>query len=144
MSRINASRVENPQYKMRSQQIMAQRNQHAQAIMQSRQDWFEVHNASMRQASQMRFQSAQAFSEYLKSGGIASRDNPYTTNDQFTDYLRDTTTFNDPYTGHRVTQQGRYDYWFTDRLGNYYGTNDPNFNRHSLRGEWFPITPLGR
>lgn len=141
---IARSQIDHPEYTAKSQQIMRQRLQIHQQLMQSRQDWFNAHMASMRQASQMRSQSNEQFSARLRSSGTSPGDPGYTTNDQFTDHLRDSTTFLDPYTGDRITQLGRHEYWFTDSLGNYYGTDDPNFEPSMLDGDWSAITPLDR
>ncbi|MDR4503601.1 MAG: hypothetical protein MRK01_02265 [Candidatus Scalindua sp.] len=145
MRQIDVSQIQNPQYQVRSRQLMAERYQQHQILMRSSQNWFESHMASMRQASRMQSQSNQEFSAYLKSGGSTSAhdNNTFTPNDQFTEYLRDNTTFDDPYSGHRISQPGQYEYWYTDRLGNYHGTNDPNFDPNSLVGNWYGITPLG-
>ncbi len=94
VAKIAASQVDDPRYAQASQRIIAARMQRHQSVMQSNRNWFASHMASMREASRMQSQSNQQFS--------ASLANTYTTDDQFTDYLRSTTSFMDPWSGQRV------------------------------------------
>ncbi|MEZ5653013.1 MAG: hypothetical protein R3E87_20965 [Burkholderiaceae bacterium] len=139
---IAASQTENPQVAARSRQIMQSRMQQAQASMQASRNWFNAFQSTMRQASELRSQNNREFGLYLRSQHRSYQGSDYTTNDMFTDYLRDTTTFRDPYTGYQVAQPGQYEYWYTDSLGHYYGTDDPNFDPNSLTGNWTGIAPL--
>lgn len=142
---ITSTTQENPQYQTKSRQLMVQRSQTHHAIMRNNRNWFEQHMTSMRQMSALQSQSNQQFSAHLKSSGYSGApQQPYTSNDYFTDHIKDSTSFNGPYSGHRITQQGQYEYWYTDRLGNYHGTNDPNFTPNQLNGNWYPISPLER
>lgn len=134
MAKVASSQVDDPRYTQASQRVMAFRMQQHQALMQSNQNWFAGHMASMRQASQMQSQSNQQFSSSLTS--------TYTTDDQFTDYLRSTTTFMDPWLGQQVSHMGQHDYWFTNGLGNYIGSDDPLYEPSPLTGDWSRIEPL--
>ena len=134
LARMAASQTDDPRYAQASQQLMANRMQQHRQMMQANQSWFAGHMASMRQASQMQTQSNQQFSASLKS--------TYTTDDQFTDYVRDTTTFLDPWSNQQVYQMGQHDYWFTDGLGNYIGSDNPLYEPSPLTGDWNRIEPL--
>lgn len=140
---IAASQSENPQYAARSRQVMQYRLQQANAAMQANRNWFNAFQTTMRQTAQLRTEHNRGFANYLKSQHSPYGGDDYTPNDMFGDYLRDTTSFDDPYTGFRVEQPGRYEYWYTDSLGQFYGTNNPNFEPESLIGDWSRITPLG-
>jgi len=66
----------------------------------------------------------------------------YSSHDAFIDYLTESTTFLDPYSGQEVSQDGHFTYWYTNKLGDYYGTDDPSFNPYSLGSNWEEIKPL--
>ncbi|SDL49668.1 hypothetical protein SAMN05421823_106176 [Catalinimonas alkaloidigena] len=153
----------NPQY----QQVMAQINQrvmqqnnasHQQWMQQSqaahqqrmamRQQAFDAHQQRMASQQQTFDQQNQQWMNNFRNSGTSaygttsgSYDN-YTSNDYFNDAMRETTSFNDPSSGYRVQQDGQYDYWYTNGQGDYYGTNDVNFNPSTLQGDWQQAQPL--
>ena len=135
--KINSSRIDNPQYIQRTQQLLA-------ITQQNQQYQFNQHQANMRAQSQAWDERNAAWlRDFNSSSPDGSSGSSYNSHDSFIDYLRGTTTFDDPYSGYQIQQDGQYDYWYTDGLGNYHGTNDPGFNPASLDGDWQAITPRG-
>lgn len=117
-----------------------------QARMQGNQAAFDAHQRGMAERSAMMDQNHAAYMDSLRNtptrppGSDYSSD--YDGHDAFIDAIHDSTSFQDPYSGQQITQDGDYDYWYQDNLGNYYGTDDPGFDPHSLQGNWERIEPL--
>ncbi len=140
--KVSASHQQNPQYDMRVAQIhqqVAQRRQQEMAEMnrshqQRMQDMRQGFDAQNRQWSENFFGSWNTGSSTTGSG--------YSSNDQFLDAITGYSTFDDPQTGYQRRIEGHYQYNFTDGMGNYYGTNDPNFDYGVLGNSWRPIDPL--
>ena len=144
---IESSRVQNRQreqlymqiFSQASQQLMASRQAAHQQRMQAQYAAMDQHNRQWRE---------QFYNTGWSSGSSSVSNSPsdsYSSNDAFLDYIRDTTTFYDEYVGHNVQVDGQYDYWYSNGLGQYYGTNDPNFNATvSLGLNWDEVKPLGR
>ncbi len=145
---IMRNQRKNPQYTARFNEIRQKLLQkyvvQSRKLYLARERSFQQFQAQMRAASAARSAQAAAFSRSLRSTGRGARagNDGYTTNDQFNDYLKDSTSFKDPYSGYRVTQPGNFEYWYTDKLGHFIGTNDPNFNTSLLIGDWSRIEPL--
>ena len=72
----------------------------------------------------------------------SSGDNAYSGHDKFIDSINETTSFNDPSTGFRTSQDGQYDRWATDGQGNYIGSDDPSFDPNAIEGNWREAQPL--
>lgn len=128
------------------------KNQHTQLAMQrngqahrnrmaQNQANFNAHQRRMQDlyaASDARHES---FMNNLRSTPTSPSGSGYSSHDAFVDQIHEQTTFMDPYSGQEIQQSGQYDYWYTDGLGHYHGTNDPSFNPHSLQGDWQAIQP---
>lgn len=79
---------------------------------------------------------------WMNSGSRApTSSGDYDSQDTFIDQTHERTTFNDPYSGQEIHKDGQRDRSFTNGLGDYYGTDDPGFNQHSLSGDWQGIEP---
>ncbi|MEE4330826.1 MAG: hypothetical protein V2J10_08165, partial [Wenzhouxiangella sp.] len=133
------------------QAYVAQRNWEAstpegrqayQARRHGNQVAFDTHQRGIAEASAMQDRSFNSFMGNLRSTPTRPAGSDYDGQDALIDGIHETTTFQDPYSGHQVTHDGQYDYWYQDNLGNYYGTDDPSFNHHSLPGDWQQIDPL--
>ena len=146
-----------PQYEQRMHQInqMVQQRQqaqhqqrmaHSQALHQQRmadnQARFQAHQQMMQErydASDRQHQ--QWMDDFRSSGSSAYAGSDYTGHEAFIDGIHERSTFEDPYSGQQVQHEGQYDHWYTNGLGDYYGTDDPAFNSNSLNGDWQPIEP---
>ncbi|GAB4116022.1 MAG: hypothetical protein Tsb0027_06960 [Wenzhouxiangellaceae bacterium] len=113
-----------------------------QARQQGNQAAFDAHQRNMAQRSAMMDQNHAGFMNNLRNTPSRPVDSDYDSHDAFIDGIHDSTSFQDPYSGRQITQDGDYDYWYQDNLGNYYGTDDPGFDPHSLQGNWERIEPL--
>jgi len=113
-----------------------------QARQQGNQTAFDAHQRNMAQRSAMMDQNHAGFMDNLRNTPSRPADSDYDGHDAFIDGIHDSTSFQDPYSGQQITQDGDYDYWYQDNLGNYYGTDDPGFDPHSLQGNWQRIEPL--
>lgn len=126
----------------RTEQMTAQHNQR----MASQQQAFDAHQQKMKgiyaanDAANAQWMSQ--FRQGWSTNGSSSGSNGYTQHESFIDGIRETTTFNDPYSGYNVQQDGNYDYWYTNGTGDYHGTDDPSFNQYSLGNDWQAIEPL--
>ncbi len=81
------------------------------------------------------------FSRNLRSSGTGYNGNPHTANDQFTDYLRDVYTIENPYSGIQEQVDSRYQYWFINAAGERRGTNDPNLDLTNVPGGTWKRAP---
>jgi len=142
---VLSSRQHNPDYIARKNQLNHQMSQQSaarhQQNMQNMRANFNAHQARMRDiyaASDARHES---FMNQLRSTPTTTGSSGYSSHDAFIDQTHERSTFTDPYTGQEVHREGQYDYWYTDGQGNYHGTDDPNFNPHSLQGDWRAIEP---
>lgn len=117
-----------------------QMSRNHQANMNARQQQFNQHQQNMRETQQLYDQQNQAW--YNRNFG-PNGSSSYSGNQAFIDgAITGQTTFNDPYSGFQIRQDGHYDHWFTNEFGEYKGTNDPNFDPSSLPGNWTPIKPV--
>lgn len=142
---VLSSRQHNPDYIARKNQFNHQMSQRSAARhrqnMQNMRANFNAHQARMRDiyaASDARHES---FMNQLRSTPTSPVGSDYSGHNAFIDQIHERSTFNDPYSNQEVHQDGQYDYWYTDGLGHYHGTDDPNFNHHSLQGDWRRIEP---
>lgn len=132
----------NPQYTQRVNQIHQQIAQNRQQDMQAMN---QAHQQRMRDMRQGFDAQNQQWSENFFGSwntGSSGASSGYNSNDQFLDAVTGHSTFDDPHTGYQRKVEGHYQYNFTDGMGNYYGTDDPNFNYRSLGNSWKPIDPL--
>lgn len=74
------------------------------------------------------------FSRNMRASGLGYNGNTHTANDQFTDYLTDSYTIENPYTGLQERVDNTYQYWFVNAAGEYRGTNDPNLDLTNVPG----------
>ena len=149
----------NPDFEQRIQQIHAQVSQRQQAMHQQRmansqslhqqrmasnQASFDAHQRMMNDRYASNDQQNQQWLESFRNDNSSaySSGGDYTGHDAFIDGIYEQSTFQDPYSGHQVSRDGQYDNWYTDGLGDYYGTDDPNFNPNSMEGNWEQIEPL--
>ena len=137
------------------QQVMYQNNiEHNQRMANSRaahqqrmtdqQASFNAHQQRMGEMSQINDANhARWMENFRNSGSYSSSGNTgYSTHDAYIDQIYEQSTFNDPYSGQDVQLDGQYDYNYTNGLGDYYRTNDPSFDPHSLQGDWQQTEPL--
>ncbi len=137
------SQQKNHQYTQRINQINQRKMQMNQQVMKQRQMAFQSGQASYKALAKAYDSSNAAFNAYLRgSSSSGSSYGSYSSQDGFNDHLQGVTSFDDAYHGHRVKQNGEYDYWYTDGFGNYYGTNDAGFNPNSLQGSWKRAYPV--
>jgi len=113
-----------------------------QARRQGNQAAFDAHQRNMAQRSAMMDQNHANFMGELRNTPSRPAAGDYDGHDAFIDGIHDSTSFHHPYSGSQTTRDGVYDYWYQDNLGNYYGTDDPDFDPHSLQGNWQRIEPL--
>lgn len=138
------SREANPEYLARRQQFnreMSQRNyaQHQNRMAQLRAN-HNAHQARMRDIYAASDAQHQQFMTQLRSSG-GSNSSDYSSHDALIDQIHERSTFNDPYSGQETHREGQYDHWYTDGMGEYYGTDDPSFDPNSLPGNWERIEP---
>ena len=158
---ISQSREDNPQYQQaasqmsqqamardraQSQQWMAQSQAAHQQRMASNQAQFDAHQQRMQSQSQSFDQMNQQWmSDFRSSGGSAwagSGGDGYGSHEAFIDQIHGQQSFADPYSGQQMQMDGQYDYNYTNGLGDYYRTDDPNFDPNSLSGDWQAIDPM--
>jgi len=113
-----------------------------QARRQGNQAAFDAHQRNMAQRSAMMDQNHANFMGELRNTPSRPPGGDYDSHDSFIDGIHNSTSFQDPYSGHQITRDGVYDYWYQDNLGNYYGTDDPDFDPNSIQGNWQRIEPL--
>lgn len=116
------------EHKRRMANNQAQFNAHQQ-MMQGRYDSAYAQNKQWQQ-------------NFNNSGAANSSNNGYSNHDKFIDSIHETTSFIDPNSGSRTSQDGQYNHWATDGQGNYVGSNNPNFNPNALPGHWQEAKPL--
>lgn len=134
------------QHIMARQQQMAQARSQQSALahqqrMAMRQQSFNAHQSRMQANSQMMDQSYNSFMNNLNTPSTYNSGSSYSSHNAYIDAVHERQTFNDPYSGQEVHKDGVYDYNYTNGLGDYYRTNDPSFNQHSLQGDWQQIDP---
>ncbi len=155
---ITRSYRPNPQFEQRMQQVNAgamqrsnaehqrwmasSRAQHQQR-MADNQARFNSHQQMMQGQNQANDQQhAQWMENFRNSGSSAWSGSDYTGHDSYIDGIHERSTFQDPYSGQQVSQDGQYDNWYNNGLGEYYGTDDPSFDPNSMEGNWERIEPL--
>ena len=144
---IAESKKDNPRYQQVQQQINQRVQQNMQAQhnqrMRANQQQFESHQKMMQDRYRSNDQQHQQWMDNFKNDGSGGTgNNGYSSHDAYIDSIHEQSTFYDPDSGQNVSRDGRYDYNYTDGLGNYYGTDDPSFNQHSLPGDWQETAPL--
>jgi len=86
-----------------------------------------------------------SFSQDMRSSGLGYNGNSHTANDQFTDYLTDAYTIENPYSGLQERVDNTYQYWFINAAGEKRGTNDPNLDLTSVPGgTWKRASRVGQ
>ncbi|PID42349.1 MAG: hypothetical protein CSA52_03790 [Gammaproteobacteria bacterium] len=104
---------------------------------------FNAHQNMVRQRSAQQDANFQQWmSDFRNDGTTPSAGGSYTGQDYLVDSIHEQQTFYDPDSGYNVSRDGQYDYNYTDGMGNYYGTDNPSFNPHSLPGDWQQTYPL--
>lgn len=131
----------NPQWLQARQQIKANVMEQMNAGHQQR---MAANNASFRASQEAHKQTQAAYQAsndawYDRNLGAGSQ---YNSSAAFNDAITGHTSFNDPYSGHQIKQEGHYNYWYTDGQGEYYGTDDASFDPSSLQGNWQNVQPL--
>ena len=123
--------------------VTARQSSAHQQRMSNNQAQFDAHQKMM----QGRYDSAykknqQWLQDFRGSGGTGTGTNDYGGHERFIDSVNETSSFNDPNTGKRTTREGQFDRWATDGLGNYIGSDDPNFDPGALDGNFQEVDPL--
>lgn len=121
----------------RIRQQTQQSNASHQSRMASNQAAFDATQKAHRE-TQAAYQASND-SWYDRNLGAGSE---YNSTSAFNDAMTGHSTFNDSYSGHQTRQEGHYNYWYSNGLGEYYGTDDANFNPASLQGDWQSVQPL--
>ena len=121
----------------RIKQQTQQANRSHQSRMASNQAAFDATQKAHRETQAAYQASNDAW--YDRNLGAGSE---YNSTSSFNDAMIGHSTFNDAYSGHQTRQEGHYDYWYSNGLGEYYGTDDANFNPASLQGDWQSVQPL--
>lgn len=125
------------------QQMMANSRAQHQQRMASNQAAFNAHQQRMQSQSQASDQQHARWMEGFRNSGSSAWSTPsYTGHDAYIDGIHERSTFQDPYSGQQVSQDGQYDNWYNNGLGEYYGTDDPSFDPNSMDGNWERIEPL--
>ena len=132
------------QNNMEHQQRMAGSRAAHQQRMADQQASFNAHQQRMGEMSQINDANNARWMENFRNSGSynASGNTGYSSHDAYIDQIHEQSTFNDPYSGQDVQLEGQYDYNYTNGLGDYYQTNDPSFDPHSLQGDWQQTEPL--
>ena len=142
---IIRSQEPNPEIAQRKQQISQMVMQRMQAQHQANMSALQqMHNSHQQMMKGLYEASDARHQQWMNSqfGSGSSGGSDYSGHDAFIDQIHEQTSFQDPYTGQTIQQDGQYDYWYTNGMGDYYGTNDPSFNANSLQGNWQSIQPL--
>ncbi|MEZ5544528.1 MAG: hypothetical protein R3F10_04950 [Lysobacteraceae bacterium] len=105
---------------------------------------FDAHQRGMAEMRAIQDRNHDSYMEQLRNTPTRSAGSGYDSHDAYIDSIRGTTSFQDPYSETRVSKDGQYDYWYQDNLGNYHGTNDPNFSPYNNLppGNWERTEPL--
>jgi hypothetical protein len=127
------------QFNAQTQQMQADHQQR----MADQKASFASHQKNMAGLNQIQDVAHENYMKTLKSNGSFSTiGSDYGSHNAFVDQIYERQSFNDPWTNNKVALDGQYDYNYTNGLGDYYRTNDPNFKPSSLQGEWNKIDPL--
>ncbi|MGB3617720.1 MAG: hypothetical protein WBA12_06345 [Catalinimonas sp.] len=144
---IDQSYRPNPRYEQQkaqlSQREMQRQQYRHQQRMATRQQMFDAHQQRMRgqqQANDQRHQ--QWMSDFRSDWSTNTGGGSYSTQDAHVDQIHEQSSFQDDWSGQQVQQDGQYDYWYTNGQGDYYGTDDANFNPATLPGNWQQTQPL--
>ena len=140
---ILRSGIEHPEFLQHAQQVGLRKMRAMQSQIANRQRAHNEHMKSMRQLNEYQSIANKDFSTRMLQRSSSLTESVYGSTEAFNDYMKGTTSFNDPYTGYQISQQGHFERWYTDNYGNFIGTNDPDFNASSMNGFWQKIEPLG-
>ena len=148
----------NPEFEQRLEAINARVSQQQQAAHQQRmassqaahqqrmaanQQRFNAHQQMMQDRSAVMDQQHQQYMGQLRNDNTSAwSGSDYSSHDYYIDGIHEQSSFQDPYSGQQMTQDGQYDYWYQNNLGEYYGTDDPSFDPNSMQGNWEQIEPL--
>lgn len=137
----------NPQYDgARSRvidQATARMSEAHQRRMAQNQAQFNAHQEMMKGRYEASYaQNDQWLKNFRSGGGSGSGSQEYSGHEKFIDSLRETTSFDDPNSASRTSQDGQFERWATDGQGNYIGSDDPNFDPGALEGNWQEAQPL--
>ncbi|MEK6478958.1 hypothetical protein WJR50_15535 [Catalinimonas sp. 4WD22] len=157
IKRIGENTVKNPAHEQRMDQINQrvmqeiaianqQRSANAAAAhrqrMANNQAAFDASQRNISEMNQLRDANHNSFMNDLRnSGSYNTNSNGYSSHDAYIDQIHERSTFNDPWSGQEMHMDGQYDYNYTNGLGDYYRTDDPNFDHNSLQGDWQQIEP---
>ncbi len=109
----------------------------AASAAQHNQRMAELHNKTQsmyRDLSNQQSRHNADFNNDMRSSGLGYNGNTHTSNDQFSDYLLDSYTIENPYSGMQQRVDNTYQYWFVNAAGELRGTNDPNLDLTSVPG----------
>jgi len=110
--------------------------------MRNQKDNFNAHQEKMNGVYQSNDQQNAAWMNAQRGSGSSSSSSEYGNQERFIDQQYERTTFTDEQTGYPVHQDGQHDYWYTNGDGKYFGTDDVNFDPHSMGNDWHKATPL--
>jgi hypothetical protein len=134
------------QHQAQMQQIDAMTQQSAmdhQRRMADQKASFASHQKNMAGLNQLQDVAHESYMKTLRSTGTFSTvGSDYSSHNANIDQIYERQSFTDPWSNSKVALDGQYEYNYTNGLGDYYRTNDPNFNPSSLQGDWNKIDPL--
>ncbi len=79
-------------------------------------------------------QQREDFNRSIREEGLGYNGSRHTINDQVTDAIRGEMTIENSWSGEQERVDQSYKYWYTNPLGQKYGTNNPSFNPQTLPG----------
>lgn len=96
---------------------------HNQRARQLRGEIYDIHR-----------QQSEEFNRSIREEGLGYNGSRHTINDQVTDAIRGEMTIENTWSGEQERVDQSFRYWYTNPLGQKYGTNDPSFNPQTLPG----------
>jgi len=136
-------------YLARKHQHNQEAGQRGQAAHQQRMAQLEANHAAHQSRMRDVYAASDARHEAWMNTNVRAQSSGgnYDNQDAFIDQIYERTSFNDPYSGQEIKVDGQREQWYSNGLGDYYGTDNPSFNQHSLQGDWQatdPSRPGGR
>ncbi len=137
------AQVLNRQSQFHQEQMANSRATHQQRMLDN-QNRFNAHQQNMADMNQIQDARQESWLNGFRNSGSSSNNgnSGYDGQDAYIDGIHERSTFYDPDSGYERSLDGQYDYNYTDGLGNYYRTNDANFDPNSLQGDWQEVEPL--
>ncbi len=124
------------------QQMATSRAAH-EARMRNQQALFDRSQRNIADMNRIRDQQHAQFMGNLRgTGSTGQTGTGYDGQAAVVDQIYGRSSFNDPDTGQVRSMDGQYKYNYTDGLGHYHRTDDPNFDPASLPGDWRQTDPL--